>query len=420
MNKELFRQMHEQMVPSQEVIKHLQAELEDCEPETPLGRFYHTFSPFVFTVCGVFLVLLVIYAGLRSPSPNMGTKTITKQPSPTQITQSINPKAVYHNIKLPEFDFGDYMELPLDYFFEERLTNYMNENHNLQYSWTDSKQNSSIPILAQYLPSGDYTITCRVLTNEQGSSKQSTQNSDILATQLNYIYFNSSTRKPDKIFKVYQFSTKDFDMSKLPKTNQITVNHGNIQIPYIEAPIPGTNTPLTHYLFYQNKDSMIAIEAQADPVFIDTQLETDGVDDDRTMQNYTQIITEMQNLMAGSVEHVLEGNANQDTQKNTSSFHETTAVAMAIIEQPKFPSSSSVTFIKALPSGGKQGTVLNVKFNTGIKQISESEYQITFTKDWGFTFGSTYVKSVWNYRVTRSGVKLIDSTNLDDLPMLMK
>ena len=49
-----------------------------------------------------------------------------------------------------------------------------------------------------------------------------------------------------------------------------------------------------------------------------------------------------------------------------------------------------------------------------------SEYQITLTKDWGFTFGSTYVKSFWKYRVTKDSVTLIDKKDLDSLPMIIK
>ena len=428
--------MHDQMLPRQEVLNQLKRNLEDNERGKSITRIYRALRPIGITFCSFLIVTLVVFLVLINPSlkvdPNHNSNSNnsnnsssnSNNPSPIQNTYSTFSKAIYHNVQLPDFEFGDNIDRPFGCFFKEQLITMMNEHNNDNYAWVDSNSGHPLPIPEQYLPSGDYTITYEELKGDPNNSSEHTANpARTLATEINYIYFDPTTLKVDKVFKFYCFSSNDLNIGMSDKTDQVTWdnndNNINIQMPYIELPNSHTNVPLIQSIIYQKSNDIIAMEAQTDLVY-DVGDKKNSINQDQTMDKYQKTINELQNMMAGAVENELETGASTDSNNEDRSFNESTAIANVIAEHPDFPSNPLITLLKTLPSGGPKGFIQHVKFTTKAEKITNSEYNVTLTKDWGFTFGSTYVKSIWKYRVTKGGIKLIESIDKDQYPQIMK
>lgn len=109
---------------------------------------------------------------------------------------------------------------------------------------------------------------------------------------------------------------------------------------------------------------------------------------------------------------------NNDISNKT--LDETSAISMVLKNNVDFPSKTSDVLVKKIVTGGPGGNYASVKFTTKVEKKAEGIYIVTLTKDWGFTFNDEYVLSYWKYKVTASGVTLIESKDKDKLPNMMK
>lgn len=96
------------------------------------------------------------------------------------------------------------------------------------------------------------------------------------------------------------------------------------------------------------------------------------------------------------------------------------AISMLKDDYPDFPSSTEDTISKEFPIGGPEGAKADVKFSTTAKKIDEYTYEITFTKDWGIAVNGKYARSLWKYSVISNSVCLIESTDNEKLPAIIK
>ncbi len=428
MNKDFFRKMHNHMIPDEKVVSKLKNELHENESMKMLPRVYHVIRPLAISFCCLAVAILIIFTNLSHPAKTTDIPIPSNSsPSPMPAAQTIKPHGIYHNIQLPNIEFGTYIDLISGFFLEERLITYAKNDNNNNYLWSDSASTLPLSLPVYYLPEGDYTTVYKNLKDSSEYSSEASNNpSKSLAHQVNYVYFNKDSLDAIKCFKFFRFSTDDLALPKIPKENMVTLSNGNIQLPKIQLANEDTNTPLNYYLFFQNGKNIIGMEAEADPSDKDAYEQGDvnheqsDVNHSKTRADYHKIIEELQILMAAAIEQEIGDKPSLENDLEQSTFNENYAITSIINKHPDFPSNPSLTITKFLSTGGPGGTTAKVSFNTSTEKISASEYDITLTKDWRITFGTTYVKSVWKYRVTPQEVELIDFIDHEDLPMMMK
>lgn len=103
-----------------------------------------------------------------------------------------------------------------------------------------------------------------------------------------------------------------------------------------------------------------------------------------------------------------------------SPFTENEAISMVIRTHQEFPGDSKKVITRKEPTGGPEGAYAYVKYNTNIYKVNNDQYTVVLIKDWGMKVNGIYVKSTWEYSVTREGTKLVRCDDYDYLADVMK